>query len=364
MSAHLGGVTYEQMLSYKKAFDCFTSWFLLNVNEGDENTEEYELFFKLLDEKLGDIGITISFTDKEQAALDQQNRLVAYANMFAKLKRQKVQESAVKKYASEHGIPVLQPIKLKDPEFLSRLASYKADLFVVVAFRMLPEEVWSMPKYGTFNLHAALLPQYRGAAPVNWAIINGEKITGVTTFKLDKGIDTGGILLRQEYRMDPDETAGTLHDKLMEIGARLVVETTDGIFQRNVETRVQRSFIQGSEVLRPAPKLTKENTRIDWARSASEIYNLVRGLSPYPSAWTTLVAADGSVIDCKVFFGRVAGPSQEEPGTIVSDGKSYLRVATGDGWFEVTDLQLAGKKRMSVADFLRGFRDPGSYRAV
>ena len=311
---------------------------------------------------------------------------------------QKLQESAVKKYAVEHGLPVLQPLKLKDPEFLSQLASYKADLFVVVAFRMLPEEVWGMPKFGTFNLHAALLPQYRGAAPINWAIMNGEKITGVTTFKLDKGMDTGGIILRQECRIDPDETAGTLHDKLMGIGAQLVVETAEGLFQRNVETRVQRSFIQGSEVLRPAPKLTKENTRIDWTRPAAEIYNMVRGLSPYPSAWTTLLAADGTGTDCKIFFGRVAdssgeippetaslrsappqavpplmmprvaqvsgGISPEEPGTIVSDGKSYLRVATGDGWFEVTELQLAGKKRMSTGEFLRGFRNPESYRAV
>ncbi|MBR4821801.1 MAG: LptF/LptG family permease, partial [Bacteroidales bacterium] len=171
-----------------------------------------------------------------------------------------VHESAVKKYAVEHGLPVLQPLKMKDPEFLAQLAAWKADLFVVVAFRMLPEEVWAMPRLGTFNLHAALLPQYRGAAPINWAVINGERITGVTTFMIDKDIDTGGIILRHEVRIGRDDTAGDVHDRLMEVGASLVVETTEGIIQHNVETRVQRSFIQGSEVLKPAPKLTKENT--------------------------------------------------------------------------------------------------------
>ena len=303
----------------------------------------------------------------------------------------KVQESAVKKYAVEHGLPLLQPAKLKDPEFLSALAAWKADLFVVVGFRMLPQEVWGMPKLGTFNLHAALLPQYRGAAPVNWAIINGERMTGVTTFMLDHDIDTGGIILRQECRIEPDDTAGTLHDKLMALGAKLVVETTEGIFQHNVETRLQRSFIQGSEELRPAPKLTKENTRIDWTRPASEVCNLVRGLSPCPAAWTTLVSEGKAPVECKVFFGKVVAPEPSPqtsdaplagnrapgtlssdgnapaavaPGTLYSDGKSRLRVATGDGWFEVTELQLAGKKRMAAADFLRGFRNPESWKAV
>ncbi|MCR5760229.1 MAG: methionyl-tRNA formyltransferase [Bacteroidales bacterium] len=278
----------------------------------------------------------------------------------------RVQESAVKQYAVAHGIPVLQPLKLKDPAFLSELASYKPDLFVVVAFRMLPEEVWKMPKFGSFNLHAALLPQYRGAAPINWAVINGEKISGVTTFMLDKDIDTGGILLRQECRITPEDTAGSLHDKLMPLGAQLVIESVEGIFQRNIETRVQRSFIQGSEVLHPAPKLTKENTRIDWSRPTREIYNLVRGLSPYPSAWTTLVSADGTATECKLFFGTELqdGPAPAESGTIASDGKTYLAVATGDGWYSVTELQLSGKKRLSVADFLRGFRSPELYRAV
>ncbi len=278
----------------------------------------------------------------------------------------KLQESAVKKYAVEHGIPVLQPLKLKDPEFLSELAAWKADLFVVVAFRMLPEEVWAMPKLGTFNLHAALLPQYRGAAPINWAIINGEKITGVTTFMLDKGIDTGKIIMRYDYRIAPGETAGTLHDALMEIGAKVVVDTTEGIFQHNIETRVQRSFIQGSEELHPAPKLTKENTRIDWNRPAAAIDCFVRGLSPYPSAWTTLEAEGKQSLECKVFFGKVSETTASAAaGTIVSDGKTHLGIVCGDGrLFEVTDLQLSGKKRMPVQDFLRGWRDPESWRAV
>ena len=183
---------------------------------------------------------------------------------------------------------------------------------------------------------------------------------------LDKDIDTGGILLRQECRITPEDTAGTLHDKLMPLGAQLVIESVEGIFQRNIETRVQRSFIQGSEVLHPAPKLTKENTRIDWARPTREIYNLVRGLSPYPSAWTTLVSADGTATECKLFFGTEMqdGPAPAASGTIASDGKTYLAVATGDGWYSVTELQLSGKKRLAVADFLRGFRNPESYRAV
>jgi methionyl-tRNA formyltransferase len=311
-----------------------------------------------------------------------------------------VHQSAVKKYAVEHGIPVLQPIKMKDPEFLEQLAAWKADLFVVVAFRMLPEVVWSMPRFGTFNLHAALLPQYRGAAPINWAVINGERITGVTTFMIDKDIDTGGIILRHEVRIGRDDTAGDLHDRLMEVGAGLVVETTEGIFQHNVETRVQRSFVQGSEVLKPAPKLTKENTRIDWSRSCESIRNLVRGLNPYPSAWTTLVR-DGKSTDVKIFvvgpaatdvatgqgvppethatLGNVRGGTASAVGSSASetveggtpapcgsvraDGGRLL-VKTGDGWAEVKELQLAGKKRMAADAFLRGFREIETYKFV
>ena len=272
----------------------------------------------------------------------------------------KVNESAVKKYAVANGIPVLQPDKLKDPAFLEALAAWKADLFVVVGFRMLPEMVWKMPKMGTFNLHAALLPQYRGAAPINWAVINGENLTGVTTFMIDQKIDTGGILLRQECRVEPTDTAGDVHDKLMAIGADLVVQTVEGLIQKNVETRVQRSFVQGSEVLKPAPKLTRELQHIDWDDTTRNIYNLVRGLSPFPGAFTELVK-DGQATQLKVFFGEMRSDLHAAPGTVLSDGKTYLAVATQDGALALTDIQLAGKKRMDVKAFLLGFREPETY---
>ena len=275
----------------------------------------------------------------------------------------KVNESAVKKYAVEHGIPVLQPLKLKDPEFLEQLAAWKADLFVVVSFRMLPEAVWTMPPLGTFNLHAALLPQYRGAAPINWAVINGERMSGVTTFMIDKDIDTGGIMLRQECRIGPDETAGDLHDKLMPIGADLVVQTVEGIIQHNIETRVQRSFIQGSEVLKPAPKLTRELCHIDWNAPTAQVYNLIRGLSPYPTAYTELVRDGGQPVQLKIFGAEpvTADVPAAAPGTVLSDGKSYLWIKTADGAIALKDIQLAGKKRMEISAFLLGFREPESY---
>lgn len=289
----------------------------------------------------------------------------------------KVNESAVKKFAVENNIPVLQPLKLKDPEFLKQLAAFKADLFVVVAFRMLPQEVWTMPKLGTFNLHAALLPQYRGAAPINWAVINGEKMTGVTTFMIDKDIDTGGIMLRQECRITPEDTAGTLHDKLMPIGAELVVQTVEGIIEKNIETRVQRSFIQGSEVLKPAPKLTRELCDIDWNKKTSAVYNLIRGLSPYPAACTMLKSeAHPEPVQLKIYFGEKvegadfrsmlekAGKSEAVPGEILSDGKSFFAVTTADGAVSLTDVQLSGKKRMDVKAFLAGFRNPESWKIV
>lgn len=289
----------------------------------------------------------------------------------------KVNESAVKKFAVENNIPVLQPLKLKDPEFLKQLAAFKADLFVVVAFRMLPQEVWTMPKLGTFNLHAALLPQYRGAAPINWAVINGEKMTGVTTFMIDKDIDTGGIMLRQECRITPEDTAGTLHDKLMPIGAELVVQTVEGIIEKNIETRVQRSFIQGSEVLKPAPKLTRELCDIDWNNKTSAVYNLIRGLSPYPAAFTMLKSeTHPEPVQLKIYFGEKvegedfrsmlekAGKSAAVPGEILSDGKSFFAVTTADGAVSLTDVQLSGKKRMDVKAFLAGFRNPESWKIV
>ncbi len=284
----------------------------------------------------------------------------------------KINESAVKKYAVEHNLPVLQPVSLKDPEFLEALKAWKADLFVVVAFRMLPRVVWEIPKLGTFNLHAALLPQYRGAAPINWAVINGEKTTGVTTFMIDDGMDTGGIMYRFDCKIEPDETVGEVHDKLMDMGAELVVNTVEAIIENNVEFRPQKSFIQGSEILHPAPKITRELCHIDWNGRTKDIYNLIRGLSPYPAAFTELVK-DEKVTQMKIYMtSKITGDeyaamlsengmSSAVPGTVLSDGKSYLAISTADGALSVTELQLAGKKRMSVKDFLIGFRDPQSY---
>jgi len=274
----------------------------------------------------------------------------------------KLNESAVKQYANAHGIPVLQPVKLKDPAFLESLRAWKADLFVVVAFRMLPEEVWSMPHLGTINLHAALLPQYRGAAPINWAIINGERMSGVTTFMIDKDIDTGGVILRQECRIRPDETAGELHDELMEIGSSLVVQTVEGLIQRNVELRVQRSFIQGSEELHPAPKITRETCHIDWDRDTEAVYNLIRGLSPYPAAFTTL-KANQETLTLKIYRAKPRTDLHAAAGTILLDGKDRLAIATRDGALELIEIQLAGKKRMSAGEFLKGFREPESWKA-
>ena len=284
----------------------------------------------------------------------------------------KVNESAVKKYAVEHNIPVLQPVSLKDPEFLEALKAWKADIFAVVAFRMLPKVVWEIPKLGTFNLHAALLPQYRGAAPINWAVINGEKTTGVTTFMIDEGMDTGGIMYRYDCKIGPDETVGEVHDKLMQLGATLVVNTVEAIIENNVELRVQKSFIQGSEILKPAPKLTRELCHIDWRSSTKDIYNLIRGLSPYPAAFTELTK-DGKTTQMKIYrctkaegeeFGSMlarCGMTEAVPGTILSDGKTFLAIATADGAVSITELQISGKKRMPVKDFLIGFREPQSY---
>ena len=284
----------------------------------------------------------------------------------------KVNESAVKKYAVEHNIPVLQPISLKDPEFLDALKAWKADLFVVVAFRMLPKVVWEIPKLGTFNLHAALLPQYRGAAPINWAVINGEKTTGVTTFMIDEGMDTGGIMYRYDCKIGPDETVGEVHDKLMEMGSTLVVNTVEALIENNVEFRPQKSFIQGSEILHPAPKITRELCHIDWNGKTKHVYNLIRGLSPYPAAFTELVKEDKTIqlkifkaakIEGEAYTSMLAQNGMEStvPGTVLSDGKTYLAFATADGAIGVNELQISGKKRMAVKDFLIGFREPQTY---
>lgn len=314
-----------------------------------------------------------------QALLDGGYNVVAVVTVPDKPsgRGQTVNESAVKKFAVSKGIPVLQPEKLKDPAFLESLQSYKPDMFVVVAFRMLPREVWSLPRLGTFNLHAALLPQYRGAAPINWAVINGEKATGVTSFLIDSGVDTGTILIREQYKITPDDTAATVHDKLMEMGSRVVVQTVQGLMEGNIDARVQKSFIQGEEILHKAPKLSRELCHIDWTDTAIHIVNLIRGLSDYPCAFTEFcsaaIAADAQEAawtTLKIYRARVekglptdtAGDALPKPGTIVSDGKTRFGIAAADGIVMLDEVQLSGKKRMPIEDFLRGFRDPCAYK--
>lgn len=261
----------------------------------------------------------------------------------------KLQMSAVKKYALEKGLKVLQPLNLKDEAFLDELKALDANLQVVVAFRMLPEAVWKMPEYGTFNLHASLLPEYRGAAPINWAIINGETRTGVTTFFIDEKIDTGEIIMSRELTIGPDENAGSLHDRLMETGAQLVTQTLETIASGPVTTQPQPKGDQEKK----AYKLNKDNCQIDWSRPCREVHNLVRGLSPYPGAWTTL-HNQGQEAQVKVF--STANTSMDKaapPGVLVVDGKA-LFVRCADGWLEIEEMQLPGKRRMAVKDILNG----------
>jgi len=272
----------------------------------------------------------------------------------------KMTESAVKKYAVRHHLKVLQPEKLKNLEFLEELRSLNADLQIVVAFRMLPESVWNMPPLGTINLHGSLLPQYRGAAPINWAVINGEKETGVTTFKLKHEIDTGNILLQESFPIDENETAGEVHDKMKEIGARVLVETLKGIADGTLEEKKQTtddgpqsSIVSGqSSSLKHAPKIFTETCNIDWRRSIDEIQNLIRGLSPFPGAFTEL--GDKTI---KIFRSeKELSLPTSKPGRWESDGKTYLKFAAKDGYILLKDIQLEGKKRMLIEDFLRGYR--------
>lgn len=266
--------------------------------------------------------------------------------------------SPVKKYAVEHGLRVLQPAKLKNPEFVEELRSLQADLQIVVAFRMLPEVVWNMPRYGTFNLHAALLPQYRGAAPINWAIINGDTETGITTFFLDHDIDTGSVIQRVPVPILDTDNVEDVHDKLMHLGSDLVVETVDNILSGTV-TPIPQSELQTDEPLRPAPKIFKETCRIDWTQGVKRTYDFVRGLSPYPAAWTEL-NYNGKTSVLKVYATSKEFCEVSEPiGTIVTDGKTYLKVVQADGYQHLLTIQLAGKKRMQTADFLRGFHAEG-----
>jgi methionyl-tRNA formyltransferase len=274
----------------------------------------------------------------------------------------KLTESPVKKFAVERGIKVLQPEKLKDQVFIEELKALQADLQIVVAFRMLPEIVWNMPRLGTINLHGSLLPQYRGAAPLNWAIINGETTTGVTTFMLDRDIDTGKILFQREIIIDEDDTVGDIHDRLMTIGADLVIETVEAIARGNIEPRDQSEFAGGTEI-KYAPKLFKEDCKIDWMKSMKDVRNLIRGLSPYPAAWANIVNRNtGRTLSCKIFSAQpVIAEETALPGTIDSDGETYLNVACGDGWLEIKDIRLSGKKSMHTTDFLRGFRNISDY---
>lgn len=260
----------------------------------------------------------------------------------------KLQESAVKKYAAEHNLHILQPEKLKNPAFIDELRSLQADIQVVVAFRMLPEVVWDMPTMGTINLHGSLLPQYRGAAPINWAIINGEAHTGVTTFKLQHAIDTGNILLQETIAISEDETAGELHDEMKEVGAALLVKTIQQLAAGTLHDTPQTNDSE----LRHAPKIFTETCRIDWNATTAAIHNLIRGLSPYPAAFTQL---DGKGL--KIYrSAKETATHTLPPGTHQTDGKTWLKFACADGFIHALDIQLEGKKRMPVGDFLRGYR--------
>ncbi len=264
----------------------------------------------------------------------------------------KLQASAVKQYAVEAGIKVLQPESLKDENFLEELRTLKADLQIVVAFRMLPEVVWNMPTMGTFNLHGSLLPKYRGAAPINWAIINGEEQTGITTFFLKHEIDTGDIIYQDSISIDKDDNAGTIHDKLMYLGAELVLRTVNAIESGTVPSTKQRDI----EAC-PAPKIFKDTCRIDFYNLCDDIRNHVRGLSPYPTAWTNIIMDNDEELTLKVFSVHNEICSHDkEIGTVLSDGKKFIKVATVDGYTHLDEVQLSGKKRMHVEDLLRGMK--------
>ena len=279
----------------------------------------------------------------------------------------KLQFSPVKQFALDHDLPLLQPERLKDEAFVEALRNWKADLQIVVAFRMLPEVVWSMPRLGTFNLHASLLPQYRGAAPINWAVIHGDTETGITTFFLKHEIDTGEVIQQVRVPIAPEDNAGTIHDKLMLLGGKLVTETVDHILDGTIHSIPQEELADCSS-LRPAPKIFKETCRLHWDQPTMAIHNLVRGLSPYPAAWSELCAPNGERISIKIFeTAPEASPaphaaSTAAPGTLQTDGKHYLRVATADGWLSLLQLQLPGKRRLGIEELLRGFHPDESWR--
>lgn len=268
----------------------------------------------------------------------------------------KLSQPAVKKFALEHGLKVLQPPKLKNPAFLEELSALKADLQVVVAFRMLPEQVWNMPPMGTINLHASLLPQYRGAAPIHHAIINGEKETGLTTFLLQKEIDTGNILLQRKLEIGPEETVGELHDRMMVTGGQLLVETIEGLRKGEITPIDQQQLIKPGTILKPAPKIFKEDCRIEWNNDLDAVHNFIRGLSPFPCAFSELKSPKGETFHVKIFkASRDRDTGQLHPGTLLTDGKTFIKVAVIDGFIQLHEMQLAGKKRLKTEELLRGF---------
>lgn len=266
----------------------------------------------------------------------------------------KLKKSAVKLYAEEQKLNVLQPEKLKNPDFIDELKNLQADLQVVVAFRMLPEIVWGMPSKGTFNLHASLLPQYRGAAPINWAVINGEKETGVTTFFIEKEIDTGHIIFQEKVKIEEVDTAGTLHDKLMETGAELVLKTVQQVANGDVSVTKQKELFNDTDTLKAAPKIFKDDCRLDWNDSIINIYNKIRGLSPYPCAWTSLLNSQGEEFTMKIYDAQIVNQDSHDKVQIVSDEKSYIHVKTPTGTLALNTIQLSGKKRMNAKAFLLG----------
>ena len=273
-----------------------------------------------------------------------------------------LQPSQVKQYALEHGLPVLQPEKMKDPAFVEQLRSYDANLQVVVAFRMLPEVVWAMPEYGTFNVHAALLPQYRGAAPINWAVINGETETGVTTFFLDHDIDTGRIIMKKHFPIPDDADVEYVYDGLMHLGAQICLETLEAIIAADGHpvSIPQDSVLDGSAI-KTAPKIFKETCEINWSKTAKQVYDFVRGLSPVPGAWTTLIGPDGKETVLKIYKTRKTDRQGQGSGVISMDGKA-LYISAADHLLEIVELQLAGKKRMLARDFLNGMKNIEQYR--
>lgn len=275
-----------------------------------------------------------------------------------------LQPPAVKQYALEHGLPVLQPVKMKDADFIEELLSLNANLQVVVAFRMLPEEIWSMPEYGTFNVHAALLPQYRGAAPINWAVINGETTTGVTTFFLEHGVDTGKVLMQTPFAIKDEYNVEDVYNGLMHLGAEICLKTIEYIIKENGHPKAmpQDEMIEAQEEIKLAPKIFKDTCRIDWTRTAKQNYDFVRGLSPVPGAWTMLVSPTGKETVLKVYTTRKTEEGAvAKPGTIVVDGRRLL-VKCGDNYvLELVEVQLAGKKRMPATDFINGMKDLGEY---